>query len=379
MKPDMHGIRTFGATHRYYQGPGALGLVGDIVNDLGRQPLLVADEIVHALIAPTLVHSLATHRLPLATVRVIGEVTRPSVQALVALARADGRHPDVVLAAGGGKGVDTGKALARELGARLVVLPTAASNDGPCSRLFVYYDNQHRLESVKRLRRNPDAVVVDTLLLVKAPRALLVAGIGDALSKLYEGEQARGVGGLNSYGGRNTLAAAQLCLACDQVIRDNAVAGLAALTTGVPNEAFECLTEGLILLSGLAFENSGLSVAHSLTRGLSLVPGTDRSAHGYHVGYGLLVQWALERRSDDFLTAQLSFYRQVGLAATLCELGAINNSTATLRCIAEGSMGAPNMRHFERHLEAADVVTAMARVEALAATFPADDRSRLPT
>jgi len=371
MKPDMHGIRAFGATHRYFQGPGALALVGEIVSDLGRQPLLVADEVVHAMIAPTLMDSLAIRGLPMATVRVVGEVTRPSVQSLVAQARADGRHPDVVLAAGGGKGVDTGKAVARELGARLVVLPTAASNDGPCSRLFVYYDNQHRLESVKRLPRNPDAVVVDTLHLVKAPRALLVAGIGDALSKLYEGEQVRSVGGLNSYGGRNTLAATQLCLACDRVIRDNAVAGLAALATGVPNDAFECLTEGLILLSGLAFENSGLSVAHSLTRGLSLAPGTDRSPHGYHVGYGLLAQWVLEGRPDDFLTAQLLFYRQVGLAASLRELGAQDNSTATLQCIAEGSMRAPNMQHFERPLDAVEVATAMARVEALAATFPA--------
>lgn len=370
MKPDMHGIRAFGAAHRYFQGPGALALVGDIVHDLGRQPLLVADDIVHGLIAPTLMDSLAAHGLTLDTVRVVGEVTRPSVQALVALACADGRHPDVVLAAGGGKGVDTGKAVALELGARLVVVPTSASNDGPCSRLFVYYDDQHRMQSVERLPRNPDAVVVDTLHLVKAPRALLVSGIGDALCKLYEGEQARGVGGLNSYGGRNTLAAAQLCLTCDRVIRDNAVTGLAALSTGVPDEAFECLTEALVLLSGLAFENSGLSIAHSLTRGLPLAHGTDRTLHGYHVGYGLLVQWVLERRSDDFLKTQLSFYREVGLAASLCELGAKDNSTATLQRIADGTMTSPHMGHFQRPLDAADLVRAMARVETLATTFP---------
>lgn len=363
--PNMHGIRAFGAAHRYYQGPGALALVADIVHGLGRQPLLVADEIIQGLVVPTLTEGLAAHGLQLACVTVVGEVTRSAVQTLVAQACAGGQRPDVVLAAGGGKGVDTGKAVALELGARMVVLPTSASNDGPCSRLFVYYDEQHRMQSVERLPRNPDAVVVDTLHLVKAPRTLLVSGIGDALCKLYEGAQTRGVGGLNSYGGRNTLAAEQLCLACDQAIRDHAVAGLAALETGVPNDSFECLTEALVLLSGLAFENSGLSIAHSLTRGLPLVEGTDRTLHGYHVGYGLLVQWVLEQRSDDFLQAQLAFYQSIGLATSLHALGALDSGAESMQRIADGTLSSPHMNHFQRPLTAADLVQAMTRVESL--------------
>lgn len=366
MTPDMRGIRAFGAVHRYFQGPGALALVSDIVQGLGRQPLLVADEIVQGLVADTLTDGLAERGLTLDCVTVAGEVTRPAVQALVAQACAEGRRPDVVLAAGGGKGVDTGKAVALELGARLVVLPTSASNDGPCSRLFVYYDDQHRMQSVERLPRNPDAVVVDTLHLVKAPRTLLVSGIGDALCKLYEGAQTRAVGGLNPFGGRNTLAAAQLCMACDQAIREHAVAGLAARDAGVPDDSFECLTEALVLLSGLAFENSGLSIAHSLTRGLPLVPGTDRTLHGYHVAYGLLVQWVLEQRPADFMQTQLAFYQRVGLATSLGQLGALDTSADSLQTIADGTLSSPHMNHFQRPLKASDLVQAMARVDSLA-------------
>jgi len=360
-------IRTFGAVHRYHQGPGASGLVGEVVASLGRQPLLVADEIVHGLLFGTAFASCRARGIDLRWVAVRGDVTQAAVQALVAAAREGGHCPDVVLAAGGGKGVDTGKAVARELGARVVVLPTSASNDGPCSKAFVYYDDAHRMVSVEFLARSPDAVLVDTELLVRAPRALLVSGIGDALCKLYEGDQVRASGGLNLFGGAGTIAAQQLSVACERVIREDAVEGLKALDSGTPTPAFERLTEALVLLSGLAFENSGLSLAHSITRGLPLAAGTETTLHGFHVGYGLLVQFILEERSDEFMVTQLTFHRAVGLAVNLAGLGVRDPDVATIRAIAEGTMSSPHLKHFQRSLAAGDFEAAMHRLESLAA------------
>ena len=367
MSVDPHAVRVFGAVHRYHQGPGAIGLAGDVAASLGRQPLLVADEIVHGLVFETASAACRLQGLDLRWVPVRGDVTRAAVRRLVDAAREGGHAPDVVLAAGGGKGVDTGKAVARELGARLMVLPTSASNDGPCSKAFVYYDDAHRMESVEFLPRNPDAVLVDTNLLVRAPRALLVSGIGDALCKLYEGDHVRGSGGLNLFGGAGTIAAQQISLACDRVIREDAVEGLRALEAAKPTPAFERLTEALVLLSGLAFENSGLSIAHSLTRGLPLAEGTERTLHGFHVGYGLLVQFVLEGRSDAFMAEQLAFHRSVGLAVNLEGIGARDAGAETIRRIAEGTMSSPHLAHFSRPLSADDFETAMHQLEALAA------------
>lgn len=367
---DMGQVRAFGAAHRYYQGPGALGLAGALTAGLGRRPLLVADAVVAGLLREPLARSCAAQGMDLRWAEVRGDVTRAMVQRLVADASADGRVPDVVLAAGGGKGVDSGKAVSRELGARLVVLPTSASNDGPCSESFVYYDENHRMQSVEHLPRNPDLVIVDTALLVKAPRALLVSGIGDALCKRYEGEQARAAAGLNLFGGRSTLAAEQLSLACERVIREDAVGGLQALARGEPDAAFERLTEALVLLAGLAFENSGLSIAHSMTRGLTRVPAIALALHGQQVGYGLLVQFMLERRSPAFMAEQLRFHRSVGLATSLRELGMAAPDRAVFACIAEGAMSAPHLRHFEQTLTNADFEGAMRRLEEISAAFP---------
>ncbi|MDB6002738.1 MAG: iron-containing alcohol dehydrogenase [Rhizobacter sp.] len=363
----MDGIRAFGSAHRYYQGPGALRLAGELAASLGRQPLLVCDRIVHGLAWATASAACASQGATLRWVEVEGDVTRAAVRKLVALAQEGGHAPDVVLAAGGGKGVDTGKAVAREIGAKLLIVPTSASNDGPCSRSFVFYDDRHRMESVEHMARNPDVVLVDTELLVRAPRTLLVSGIGDALCKLYEGRQTRIAQGRNLFGGINTIAAEQISIACDRVIRADAVPALAALPTGKPNDAFERLTEALVLLSGLAFENSGLSLAHSITRGLPLIPSIATTLHGLQVGYGLLVQFLLERRDDAFMKEQFTFYRSVGLAVNLAGLNAPDASAATIATIAQGTMTSPHLKHFERPLGAADFVDAMTRLERLAA------------
>src|SRR5690606_30830306 len=141
VRPDPQGIRTFGSVHRYYQGPGAIGLLGDICHALGKRPLLVCDSIVYGLIRDTAARSCIASGLDLPWIEAGGEVTRVAVDQLVVQARKAVPDVDIVIAAGGGKGVDTGKAVSRILGARLVVVPTAASNDGPCSKAFVFYDD----------------------------------------------------------------------------------------------------------------------------------------------------------------------------------------------------------------------------------------------
>lgn len=362
----LEGIRAFGSAHRYYQGPGALALAGAAVASLGRCAVLVCDAIVRDLLWEPVRRGCVAEGVELHWLEVRGDVTRAAVRSLVT----DAGGADVVLAAGGGKGVDTGKAVSRELGARLVVIPTSASNDGPCSESFVFYDEHHRMESVEHLPRNPDAVIVDTTMLARAPRALLVSGIGDALCKLYEGDQARQAGGRNLFGGINTLAAAQLSIACDRAIRDNAVAGLRAAAAGQPDEAFERLVEALVLLSGLAFENSGLSIAHSMTRGLTCVPEIAATLHGQQVGYGLLVQLVLEKRPAAFMREQLDFHRSIGLATCLRDLGVAHPDGAVIGAIAEGAMTAPHLKHFSRPLHGADFVAAMRELETLVAAHP---------
>ena len=89
---------------------------------------------------------------------------------------------DVVVGIGGGKIHDSAKAAAYYQGAPVVIIPTIASTDAPCSALSVIYSETGVFERYLFLNSNPDLVLVDTEILLKAPVRQFVSGMGDALS-----------------------------------------------------------------------------------------------------------------------------------------------------------------------------------------------------
>ncbi len=55
----------------------------------------------------------------------------------------------MIAALGGGKAIDTGKAVADELKIPIAVLPTIASTDAPTSALSVIYTDEGRFEKYR--------------------------------------------------------------------------------------------------------------------------------------------------------------------------------------------------------------------------------------
>jgi glycerol dehydrogenase len=362
----------FGSPSRYYQGPGCFDRLGDIVGCIGKRAIVLADAFVLPMLEGRLRESAARASLEIQVLPFSGDVTHEAIAALVAAAKAgplDGRA-DVVVAIGGGKAIDIGKALCHRLGCAVVTVPTAAANDAPTSKNYVVYDDHHVLVDVVHLPENPKAVIADTDIIAGAPRALLVAGIGDAVTKAFEAAQCYAVQGTTMFGERPSLSALALAEAGYRVVRDRAVEGLAVAGTAPPNAAFEKLVEALFLMGGLGFESGGLSIAHAMTRGLSRVPAAARAMHGQQVAYGLLVQLTLEGRSADFLADMRAFYGAVGLATSLSALGVGDAGEAAFRAIAGPTLAAPHAKNFTRALTEPDLIDAMRRVEADGATFP---------
>ena len=227
----------------------------------------------------------------------------------------------VVVGAGGGKVLDTARAVAAELGLPVVNCPTVASSDAPCSALSVLYNDKGVVVDYRVYARNPDLVLVDTKVIACAPPRLLVAGMGDALATLFEARTAVEGHVKNMRGGASTRSALALAELCYRTLIDDGVDALAATENQAVTPALERVVEANTLLSGLGFESSGLAAAHSVHNGLTVVPGTHSYYHGEKVAFGTLVQLVLEGKPRAMIEEVLNFCREVGLPISLADVG----------------------------------------------------------
>ncbi|HWV12833.1 MAG TPA: iron-containing alcohol dehydrogenase, partial [Sphingobium sp.] len=179
-------LKIFGAPSRYIQGSGALETLGQYAALFGRRAALVIDSYVHGVLGPRIEAVCAGHGVTLVPLIVEGDLTPEVIDGLRAQAAPAGI--DMVIAVGGGKSLDAGKAVAKSSHCHLITVPTVASNDAPTSKNYVLYDAHHNLLAVEHMLFNPTIVLVDTAIIATAPVHFFRAGLGDAISKKFEAE-----------------------------------------------------------------------------------------------------------------------------------------------------------------------------------------------
>lgn len=369
-------MHVFGAPGRYLQGAGVLDRVGPCAAQLGRSALLLSDRVVLALIEPSVRQSCHSAGALLSVLEFDGKLGRDTAAYLAAQIDPSFR-PDCIIAAGGGRVIDAGKALAHLMDVALITLPTVASTDAPTSKNYVLYDEQGMLLEVCHLPRNPDFVIVDTHLLSGAPRQMFAAGLGDALSKRAEAEACASGRGTNMFLARPTRLGTLIAQKCHDTLLAHGAAAYDVAGTGHTSEDFDAAVEAMILMAGLGFENGGLSVPHALTRGLPLLPGGAKAAHGYQVAYGLVVHHALLGESLPPPVARL--YEHAGLPKTLQALTGQTVSPDQARQVVDATMPVRHMLNFPRSLTAAELLDAIHTVEeeGVGAPSAGGDRRRL--
>jgi glycerol dehydrogenase len=116
-------------------------------------------------------------------------------------------------------------------------------------------------------------------------------------------------------------------------------------------------------MAGLGFENGGLGLAHGLTRGLVRTPIIDQAPHGFHVAYGLLVQFAVEERDEAFVADIEGFYREIGLPLSFADLGCSTVNQKQIEAIATHTTAAPKGAYLIVSASAAQIVAAIKQVE----------------
>ncbi len=206
-----------------------------------------------------------------------------------------------LIAVGGGKCLDTGKNVAYRLSIPVVICPTIASTDAPCSAASVMYTQEGVLKDAEFYPNSPAIVVVDTGVIAEAPVRHLISGMADALATCYEtrtcfhNPQARSI-----VGARITVAAVTIAEVCAKTVFDYGLEAAAAVRRREVNEALERVVEANTLLSGVGFESGGLAAAHAVAGGLTELPTVHENfLHGEMVAMGLLSHLMLEGDLDE--------------------------------------------------------------------------------
>jgi glycerol dehydrogenase len=359
-------LTVFCSPSRYTQGRNATLSLGKEMATLGLSgpALIVAGNSAIRFLSETWRLSLGEAGFAWQIHRFGGECSIAEIERAKRQAREQGAR--VIIGAGGGKVLDTARAVAADLDLPVVNCPTVASSDAPCSALSVIYTEDGAVLEYRIYGKNPELVLVDTGVIAQSPSRLLVAGMGDALATWFEAKTCSDGNVRNMRGGGSSESALALAELCYRILLRDGVEALAALRDQTPTLALERLVEANTLLSGLGFESSGLAAAHAVHNGLTAVPQTHSYFHGEKVAYGVLVQLVLEKKSQALIEEVLDFATRVGLPTTLAAIGLADMTSEMLDRIAARSTAAGETIHNEPfRVEPAMVADAIRDADAL--------------
>ena len=185
--------------------------------------------------------------------------------------------------------------------------------------------------------KNPDLVLIDTVLVANAPERFLVGGIGDALATWVEARAVAKTRAQTMVGDAPTHTGTALAELSWKILWENALDALDAVRSRTVTPALEAVVEANTLLSGLGFESGGLAAAHAIHNGMTAAPQTHGLTHGEKVNIGTLTQLIMEGAPSAEIEDFIVFSTKVGLPNSLAEIGLAPEDRKEIRAIAEAA------------------------------------------
>ncbi len=231
---------------------------------------------------------------------------------------------DSLIAAGGGKVLDSGKYIADFLNIPCITVPFSASTCAGWTALSNIYTKDGQFIKDVPLGSCPKILVYDHKFIQTAPSRTLASGIADALAKWYESS-------ITSSTIDDGLV--QQAIQISRVLRDQLLIDGEKAFTGQfennpswRNTVEACgLTAGLV--GGIGGEKCRTAAAHAIHNAITQIITPNKFLHGEIVGVGLLLQLRLEemknnnKLADQLIKQLLVLMKQLNLPTTIAQLG----------------------------------------------------------
>lgn len=356
----------FGGPQRYVQGNGVIEHAGAYLVRLGLQRVAVLmSRRSHGAEGGRLLASLAAAGIGTEVCTFGGECSFEEIDHHVKALGSMEVAIDGLVAIGGGKCVDAGKAIAHRLKVPSVIVPSLASNDAPCAALSVIYTPEGITADAEIYDESPLLVLVDTGVIAQASERYLVAGMGDAMATWYEARAcASQAEGVTVFGGRPTLAGGAIARLCAETLFESGIAAAADVRASRVTPAVEKIVEANTLLSGLGYESGGLAAAHAYAQGFTVLASVHRNyLHGEMVAIGTLAQLALEGAEGEAARVA-DLFLAVGLPVHLGHLGLSGDDESRLAPVVEGALAFPFLGNMPGDTSGPALMGALQSVEA---------------
>ncbi|RZT00595.1 glycerol 2-dehydrogenase (NAD+) [Cuneatibacter caecimuris] len=328
---------------KYVQGAGELKKLGNYAEGYGKKALALITKSGYGRVGSQIQESFDKTGCSVVFDYFNGECCRTEIDRLTAKMEAE--QCDMVIGIGGGKILDTAKAVAYYRKTPVLVCPTIASTDAPCSALSVIYTDSGVFEEYLFLPANPNMVLMDTEVIAKSPARLTVSGMGDALATYFEARAIQRKAAATCAGGQVTLAAMALAKLCFDTLMEEGVKAKIALEAGACTKSVEKVIEANTLLSGIGFESGGLAGAHAIHNGFTVLEECHSMYHGEKVAFGTITQLVLEDVPAEELQEIIDFCIELGLPVTLKQLGVKEVTNDKIMAVAKAACAENDTLH----------------------------------
>ena len=328
---------------KYVQGPKELKKLGSYTQGYGKKALILISDGGYKRIGKMIEDSFAKSTCEYHFDFFHGECSKNEITRLCNIMKET--KCDCIIGVGGGKIFDTAKAVAYYEKTPVLICPTIASTDAPCSALSVIYTDDGVFEEYLFLPANPNMVLMDTDIIVQSPVRLTMAGIGDALATYFEARACEQSDATSCAGGKTTQAAMALARLCFDTLMEEGVKAKIALEAKACTPAVEKIIEANTLLSGIGFESAGLAGAHAIHNGLTVLEECHAMYHGEKVAFGTITQLVLENVDAQELQEIIEFCIALGLPVTLRQLGVHEVTKEKIMAVAEAACAENDTLH----------------------------------
>ncbi|MCL6456600.1 MAG: iron-containing alcohol dehydrogenase family protein [Gorillibacterium sp.] len=322
------------APEKYWNEPGVLARGGELIASFASNAWILAGKTALAVAGEVFMKSLTEQGIAYEVQTYEGYCTLEDIKIFACEVQAS--KADVIIGIGGGKILDTVKAIGDQLKLPVVTVPTIAATCAAWSALSVLYTRQGTQTGGSILEKSPKIVLADTAILASAPPRYIAAGIGDTLVKWYEA--APSVGNKpESIHARAGLLTSKLAL---DILEEFSIDAYLSAGNGEATDAITEVTNAIIFLAGQAGSLSGgkqrASIAHAINNSLTKQHETHVRLHGEKVAFGLVVLLFLEGYSQTRIDAVAHLLHDLGLPLTLRELGFESKLAEKAALVAQG-------------------------------------------